>query len=96
MAHITHDEVRKLAAISQITVDEQEVAHLAQELKNVLDYAACLAAIAQAHKNKMSELPKNINVFRNDEVLSCDSSVILDQAPEREENYFVVPVILKH
>ena len=37
---------------------------------------------------------KNINRQREDLVVSFDSQRILDQSPQEQDNYFVVPKIL--
>lgn len=94
MVKITREEVIKLAQMSQISVHEDEIPGLIKELEAVLAYASGLKAIADAHAD-VALLPKNSNVFRPDESVQFDSQAILALAPEREANYFVVPVVIK-
>ncbi|MCL4361309.1 Asp-tRNA(Asn)/Glu-tRNA(Gln) amidotransferase subunit GatC [Candidatus Dependentiae bacterium] len=94
MEIITHKELLNLAKISQIAVNENELQKLAAEVGAVLHYASSLKKIA---KNiKPDESYKNINVTRKDEIIRTDEAPILAQAPVKEENYFVVPSIIKH
>ena len=94
MIKITREEVLKLAQISQIKVQEHEVDHLRSELEAVLTYASCLKDIAEKHE-AVTAIPKNSNVMREDIVKLTDPVPLLNQAPEVENNYFVVPKIIK-
>ena len=93
MVKITKEDVLRLGAISQIRVQEDEIPALISKLEAVLSYASHLKEVAAtAHPES---LPKNVNVMRADEIIKTDPELILSQAPVREENYFVVPRILK-
>jgi len=39
---------------------------------------------------------KNVNVFREDVIQRTDCKEILDQAPESQDNFFVVPKIIEN
>lgn len=93
MTKISRDDLLKLAQISYIKIEEQHIDRLAQEIGDVLSYASILQKVA---KDKHPEqLPQNCNIMREDFVQKTNSEEILALAPERQENYFVVPVILK-
>ena len=91
MAKITREEVLKLARASRIHIHDDEIEELVEQLKSVLDYAECVSKIAG---DKQVSSAKNINVFRKDLAVDCDSRPILAQAPEVEDNFFVVLPIL--
>jgi aspartyl/glutamyl-tRNA(Asn/Gln) amidotransferase C subunit len=93
MVKITQEEVRKLGAISQISIDDAEASSLLNKLEAVLSYAAYLKEIAGQHGQYT--MPHNVNIMRADESRPCDPELVLSRAPVREENYFVVPMILK-
>jgi len=95
MAHITREELLKIARISNLQLDEQEIPVLIKQIEDVLTYAACVQEIVK-FGNAEEPLAKNSNVFRPDVVIKTDPETILDRAPERERNYFVVPVILEN
>ncbi len=91
MTKISRQEVLNIARISKISLREEEIDPLIQQLEQVLSYAERVVQVAT-----MVEEPctKNVNIFRDDIVISQDPEPIMAQAPEREGNYFVVPVIL--
>lgn len=92
MAIITQEEVLKIAKISHITLREDEIAQLTQELEAVLSYAARVQEIASQIEEPLT---KNVNIFREDVVVPSHPETILAQAPSREEDYFVVPAIIE-
>jgi len=91
MDKITRDEVLKIASLTKLTIDENEIDSIVTQLQDVLSYAIRVQDMAQD-----VDIPvhKNINRQREDVVVSFDSIIILDQAPETQDNYFVVPKIL--
>jgi aspartyl-tRNA(Asn)/glutamyl-tRNA(Gln) amidotransferase subunit C len=92
MALITQEEVRKVARLSHIEITDQEIAGMVSHLEAVLTYAARVQDIA---KDIDVALMKNSNVEREDVVIPTDPEPIRAQAPEREGDYFVVPVIIE-
>jgi aspartyl-tRNA(Asn)/glutamyl-tRNA(Gln) amidotransferase subunit C len=93
MSIITKEEVAKIARLSNIELSEEEVVHAQQHLEAVLSYAARVQDIA---KDVDITLLKNQNVERKDIVQPCHPEPILAQAPEREGDFFVVPVIIEN
>ncbi|HRN77741.1 MAG TPA: Asp-tRNA(Asn)/Glu-tRNA(Gln) amidotransferase subunit GatC [Candidatus Dependentiae bacterium] len=92
MTKVTREEIIYIANISKITIHEDEIGALVEQVDQVLSYAERVQDIAA----DIQEPPvKNVNVFREDVVVSTDPEPILAQAPEREGNYFVVPRILE-
>lgn len=89
---ITKEEIEKIARLSHIELHETEIAATIQHVSAVLSYAARVQEIA-----KDVNIPslKNSNVEREDIVIPTDSQAILAQAPEREGDFFVVPVIIE-
>ncbi len=92
MAIISKEEVLKIARISAIEIREDEVEKLTKQLEDVLAYAARVAEIAADLQEPST---KNINVFREDVARDADTQAILERAPEREDDFFVVPSIIE-
>ena len=92
MAKISRDELLKIAHLSRLRLDEGEISALQSQIEDVLTYAARVNEIAQEADIASST---KINVFREDLVAGCKPEPILAQAPEREDNYFVVPRIIE-
>lgn len=94
MTFVTREEIIKLCKMSQIEIHDQEIDGLTQQLEEVLSYAARVIEVAE--KNNRAQMPKNVNIMREDIIKPSCGDVILAQAPLVEENYFVVPSIIKH
>lgn len=92
MTHITKEEIQKVARLSHIELTEQEIIGMTSHLEAVLSYAARVQDLAQ--DVAISSL-KNRNIEREDTIISTDPEPIRAQAPEREGDYFVVPVIIE-
>jgi len=92
MTKITKQELLKIAQSSSVKLYDDEIEPLMGQLDAVLTYAARVKDIARD-----IEIPsnKNVNVLREDVVTQTNNELILAQAPEREEDYFVVPMILE-
>ncbi len=93
MVKITREDLLKLAKISAMSITEDEIPPLVEKLEAVLGYASYLQEIAAQQKG--AAMPKNINVMREDVVIPTPSEPLLALAPSREENFYVVPIILK-
>jgi len=92
MAQITREEVEKIARLSHIELSEQEIITAIKHLDAVLSYAVRVQDIA-----KDVDVPslKNNNIEREDIVIPTNPEPIRAQAPEREGDFFVVPVIIE-
>jgi len=94
MIKVTREEVLKIAQMAYLEIHEDEINPIIERLESVLNYAAVrvseVAADVQISSNK------NSNVFREDIVVPSNPEPLLKQAPEREEQYFVVPTILEN
>jgi len=92
MTKVSREELLNIARLSYLDIHEDEMAQLMSQVENILSYAERVTEIAA----DIEEPPiKNVNVFREDVVVRTDTEPILAQAPEREDNYFVVPRILE-
>lgn len=94
MIKISREELLKIARISYVHIEEDEIQGLMQQLHDVLTYAARVNTIAQM--NLGDDSYKNSNVFRDDVVYKTEVKPIIEQAPQHERNYFVVPAILEN
>ena len=92
MTKISKEEVLKIAEISHISLRDDEIAPMIKHLEGVLSYAERVQEVAADIQEPSN---KNVNVFREDVIVKTNPETILCQAPEREENYFVVPAIIE-
>lgn len=92
MQAITREEIMKIARLSHIKITDEELEKMRSHCIAVLEYAERVKDIA---KDVALTQQKNMNVFRDDIILKTDPESIRIHAPEREGDYFVVPVILE-
>ena len=93
MIHISREEILRLAKAAHISFTEEEIPALVSRLESFISYASYLKEIAAEHDG--APMPKLSNVTRPDEAKPVPVEPLLDLAPARDENYYVVPVILK-
>jgi len=95
MPEITRDEVRHLADLARIELDDAELDHLAPQLSVILESIASIADVAAADIPPTSHAIPLTNVFREDVVVpSLTAEQALSGAPAVEEQRFSVPRIL--
>ena len=95
MTKISKEEVKKVAQLARLELNEGEINNHAEQLEKILEY------IKQLEKIDTSDVPcttraiEVINVFRKDEKKISDCiEDILELGPDREDNYFKVPKII--
>lgn len=98
MAIISPNEVLKLARASQLELHANEVDAVTHQLHNVLAYAQCVQKIVCNVTNADADALANyrVNVFRPDIAAPTNPVPLLQGAPAREGNFFVVPMILEN
>ncbi len=89
---ISREEVLKIAHISRLSLEEHEIEPIVKQLNEVLAYAQCVQELASELEWQPSN--KNVNMLRPDEIHPSPSEAVLACAPEKEEQYFVVPRII--
>lgn len=90
---ITQQELLKLAALSCIKLESHEVEPLRESLDAVLGYASRLKDVAAQYPDATAQ-QQLTNVFRPDVATLCTEPIVAC-AQAHENNYFVVPVIIK-
>ena len=95
MTKITKEDVKKVAHLARLELNENESNNHAQQLEKILDY------IRQLEKIDTDDIPcttraiEVMNVFRKDENKNSDcSEELLELGPSREDKYFKVPKII--
>ena len=95
MTKITKEEVKKVAHLARLELNEDEINNHAEQLEKILEY------IKQLEKINTDDVPcttraiEVINVFRKDENKKADcSDELLGLAPAKEDKYFKVPKII--
>tara|TARA_B100001248_G_scaffold149136_1_gene111879 strand:- start:261 stop:554 length:294 start_codon:yes stop_codon:yes gene_type:complete len=95
MTKITREEVKKVAQLARLELNENEINNHAVQLEKILEY------IKQLEKINTNDVPcttraiEVINVFRKDENKDfVNNDALLELAPSREDKFFKVPKII--
>jgi aspartyl-tRNA synthetase len=93
---VTPDDVRHVAKLARLTVSEEDVEEYAKDLNAILDYVEKLAELDTEDVPATSHVLKIRNVWRDDRPGKPSTArLILENAPERERDFFQVPKILE-
>ena len=95
MAKITKEEVKKVAHLARLELNENEINSHAEQLEKILEYIKQLEKIETEDVPCTTRAIEVINVFRKDEKKSYDcTQELLDLSPSREDDFFKVPKII--
>jgi aspartyl-tRNA(Asn)/glutamyl-tRNA(Gln) amidotransferase subunit C len=93
----TAEDVKKLAALARITIEEGELEKFTKEFDAILAYVGQLEALEIAHSE--TEKPALRNVMRSDEVQYPPGTYtrkIVEQFPARQGDALLVKQIITH
>ena len=95
MPDISREEVRHLADLARIDLDDAELDHLAPQLAVILESVASIRGVAGDDIPPTSHPIPLTNVFRDDVIAPClTAEQALSGAPASEDGRFSVPRIL--
>ena len=95
MSKINKEEVKKVAQLARLQLNEDEINYHSEQLVKILEYIKQLEAIDTDNTPCTTRAIEVTNVFRKDQRKSCDyTEELLDLAPSREDNFFKVPKII--
>ena len=95
MSKITADDVRKVAKLARLDLPDDTIATYTGQLERILDYVDQLQAVDTEGVLPTTRAVEVVNAMREDTVVATDvRQDLLDQAPQREGDFFRVPKIL--
>ena len=93
---LTLEEVKHIADLARLQLTDDEMARYAEQLSDILDYAARLQSIDTSGISPTERVSSAGNVLRKDESRpGLSQQELLDNAPETEKGQFRVPPILE-
>jgi aspartyl-tRNA(Asn)/glutamyl-tRNA(Gln) amidotransferase subunit C len=93
---LTLEEVKHIAELARLQLTDEEMARYAEQLSDILDYAARLQSIDTSGISPTERVSSAGNVLRKDETRpGLSQQELLDNAPETEKGQFRVPPILE-
>ena len=97
MNRITEDQVKKVAELARLKLDNNEVKHHAKQIEKILDYINQLEKIDTNGIPSTTRAVEVVNVLRIDENNKFENrDELLNLAPARENDFFKVPKITKN
>ena len=95
MSRISADDVRKVAQLARLDLPEEKIATYTGQLESILEYVSQLEGIYTEGVPETTRAVEVTNVTREDGVTPTPvREDILNQAPQREGDFFRVPKIL--
>ena len=95
MTKINKEEVKKVANLARLELDEEEINNHADQLEKILKYIKQLEKIDTENVSCTTRAIEVKNVFRKDENKNSDcTEELLELGPSREDKYFKVPKII--
>ena len=86
----------KIAKLTRLKVKDNEIAELSSQLSSILDWVEQLDEVNTSKVEPLSNVSMSELPLRKDEKVDDDkSNEILSNAPEKLENYFVVPKVVE-
>ena len=91
MAEFSANDVKRLAELARIHIDDTQTAPLANELNDIVDYVRILQSVPSD-----SEPPTEaMSTLREDIICpSLDRQQLLERAPNRTTDGFIVPRVV--
>ena len=92
---LTREEVLKIAKLSKLTFEEQEIEKFQIELNDILGYIDMLNEVDTSKIEPLVYINEAVNNFREkEEKPSLEIDKVLLNAPESIENAIVVPKVV--
>lgn len=92
---LSTEEVKKVALLARIELSDSEVEKFQKDLSSVLDYVEELKQVDTDGLDIVSSVTGLENVERDDKAVLIDyQEDIIENAPERKDNYYKVKSIL--
>ena len=95
MKRISSNEVKKVAQLARLELNESEIRQHAEQLEKILDYINQLEKINTENIPCTTRAIEVVNVLRKDEKKDYENfENLLELAPSREDKFFKVPRII--
>ncbi|MEZ4777137.1 MAG: Asp-tRNA(Asn)/Glu-tRNA(Gln) amidotransferase subunit GatC [Bacteroidia bacterium] len=93
---ITDELLQKLATLSKLEIPDTEMAQLRGDFQGMLDFIDKLQEVNTDEVAPLIHITEEVNRLRPDEPEPpLSQEEVLKNAPSRNENYFLVPKVVK-
>lgn len=93
---LSREDVRKIAFLARIRVEDDQLEPLAGELNNIIGWVESLAEVDTEGVAPMTSVAE-MTLRRRDDVVDDggDAETVLANAPDREGDYYAVPKVVE-
>ena len=93
---ISSDEVKKIARLAHLHLEDGEIPDLSEKLSSILDFVRKLQSVDVSGITPMSHVHGSTNVFREDQCQeSLDVKALSQNAPDLSGRFIRVPIIVE-
>jgi aspartyl-tRNA(Asn)/glutamyl-tRNA(Gln) amidotransferase subunit C len=93
---VTKDEVKYIASLSRLEFNDSELEDFTNEFNQILNYIDKLNELDTENIEPLSHPIERKNVFREDKLVeSINRDDALKNAPDKTDEYFKVPKVIK-
>ena len=92
---IDNSVVKKIANLSKINLSDKELENFKHELNKILDWVDDLKKVDTKMVEPMLSVFNENMKMRDDKVELTNTDEILSNAPDKKENFFVVPKVIE-
>ena len=93
---IDKDKIKHISKLARISVDEKKIDNLSKDLTSIFKFIEQLNELDTNNIKPLSSILNEPLRFRKDEI--TDGKIrekILDNSPQKNEEYFVVPKVIE-
>ena len=92
---ISTDQVKHIAKLARIRLTKEQQTRFAKQLSGIFEHIETLRSVNTDNVEATSQVTGLANVSRRDEIQAADNRTeILDQMPDRADDYLKVKAIL--
>lgn len=93
---ISKDDIESIAHLARLEVTDDRKDKMAEQISHILQYIDTLKEADVEGVKLFSDAAFQTNVLREDKMEpSCGPGVTLANAPEREDDFYIVPNVVK-
>ncbi len=93
---VTKEEVKKIAALSKLSLSESELKSHTKDMNNILDYMDLLNEIDTSNTKELVNVHDATSDLREDNSEdSIPKDKVIDNSPDFEDDYIKIPLVVK-
>jgi len=94
---INEEKVRKLAILSQLNLDDEEIKKMFSDFKKILSFVDKLEEVDTSNIEPLTHIHPLLNISRDDTVYHNDiKQECLKNSAHHNSDYFKVPKVIKY